>query len=172
MSPKFLICENPFPGEGETSEFVLHNHFPRFLSKVEELDFDELEEIPEKPFYDVLYINSEGVMEIYRLETTDIINKAKEEDDYDDILFQANEFYVRYLQELEKLDGNKPGFPVKDFSKEMPGLKILHSSDRWTIVYNGLVADFHTEEEMDEFLEKDLEIPESLLDKGIINNFE
>jgi hypothetical protein len=171
-TPKFLICENPFPVEGETAEFVLHNYNPRFLSKIEALDFDEIEDTPEKPFSDILYVNSEGVMEVYRMEIIDFYNNTAEEDLYDDTLFQANNFYIKYLQELEKLNDTEPGYPVKDFSKDMPGMKILSSPDRWTVVYNGLVADFKSEEEMDEFLERELEIPQSVLDKGVINNFE
>jgi hypothetical protein len=69
-------------------------------------------------------------------------------------------------------EGEKPGYPVKDFNKDLPGLKILQASDTFTLVYNGLVADFKSEEELDEFLEQDLEITQSMLDQGIINKFE
>ena len=68
--------------------------------------------------------------------------------------------------------GGKEGFPVKDFSPELPGLKILQSSTNWTVVYNGVIAEFPTEEEMDEFLENDLDIEPELLNNGVINEFE
>jgi hypothetical protein len=171
-TPKFLICENPFPEEGETAEFILHNYKPRFLSEVEALDFEEIEDVPDKPFSDILYVNSEGSMEVFRLQIIDYYETNEEEDYYINTLFKANNFYAKYLQELENLNGTKPGYPVKDFNKEIPGMKILHSPDRWTVVYNGLVADFKSEEEMDEFLEEELEVPQHILDKGVINNFD
>lgn len=73
---------------------------------------------------------------------------------------------------MEKEEGVTPGFPVKDFNPELPGLKILHAPDLWTVVYNGMVAEFGSEEEMDDFLETDLNIESDLLDKGVINQFD
>lgn len=169
-NPRFLIANNPFPNGEETAEFILHNYRPRFLAKVEQLDFEELEQQSEKPFCDVLYISAEGVMEIYRIEIAEFYDKA-DDDTFTDLLFRSNSFYVKYLQELDNEEGGKPGFPVKDFSKELPGLKILHAPDRWTVVYNGMVADFTEEEEMDAFLESELGITADLLDKGVINQF-
>ena len=73
---------------------------------------------------------------------------------------------------MEKEEGLTPGFAVKDFNPELPGLKILQAPELWTVVYNGMVAEFGTEEEMDDFLESDLNIETELLDKGIINQFD
>jgi hypothetical protein len=168
---KYLICNDIMAKEGQPAEFVLHNHHPRFLAKVEELDFDELENRPEKPFADILYVNGKGAMVIFRLTVTEYYERADEEDILDE-LFPARDYYTQYLQEIESEESGKEGFPVKDFSPELPGLKILQSSVNWTVVYNGVIAEFSTEEEMDEFLEHDLNIEPELLDKGVINEFE
>jgi len=108
---------------------------------------------------------------IYRLTVTEYYERA-EEDDVLDELFPARDYYTRYLQDIEAEDGEKEGFPVKDFSPELPGLKILQSADTWTVIFNGVIAEFSSEEDMDEFLEHDLEIEPELLDKGVINEFE
>ena len=168
---KYLICNDIMAKEGEPAEFILHNRHPRFLAKVEELDFEELEDRPEKPFADILYINGKGAMVIYRLTVTEFYEKA-EEDDVLDELFPARDFYTQYLQDIEAEDGEKEGFPVKDFSPELPGLKILHSADSWTVIFNGVIAEFSSEDDMDEFLEHDLEVEPELLYKGVINEFE
>lgn len=168
---KYLICNDILATEGQPAEFILHNHHPRFLAKVEELDFDELENRPEKPFADVLYVNGEGAMEIYRLTVTEFYERAEEEDVLDE-LFPARDYYTRYIQDIEAEDGGKKGFPVKDFSAELPGLKILQSPDSWTVIYNGVIAEFSAEEDMDDFLEHDFGIEPELLDQGVINQFE
>jgi hypothetical protein len=168
-TPKFLICSDPM--NEESAEMILHSHRPRYLAQVTPIAFTEIENRPEKPFADALYVNSEGVMEIYRIGVTEIYDRA-EEDDLQDELFPATDYFCKYLQLMEQEEGVTPGFPVKDFSSELPGLKILHAPDLWTVVYNGMVAEFGTEEEMDDFLESDLNIETELLDKGVINQFD
>lgn len=168
---KYLICNDILAKDNQPAEFILHNHHPRFLAKVEALDFEEIENRPEKPFTDVLYINSKGAMEVYRLEIYEYFEKADEEDILDE-LFPAREYYSRYLQEMEKEDGNQTGFPVKDFNSELPGLKILQGHEIWTVIYNGIIAEFDSEDSMNEFLEHDLNIEPDLLDQGLINQFE
>ena len=168
---KYLICNDIMAKGDQQAEFILHNHHPRFLAKVEELDFEELENRPEKPFADILYVNGAGAMVIYRLTVTEYYERA-EEDDVLDELFPARDYYTQYLQDIDAEEDGKEGYPVKDFSPELPGLKILQSSVNWTIVYNGVIAEFTSEDEMDEFLENDLHIEPELLDKGIINEFE
>lgn len=171
-TPPFLICHHPFASEDEPAEFILHNAHPRFLAKAEALDFEELETRPDKPFGDVLYINSEGTMEIYRLTISEFYDRADDNDFLQVLLQGGHDFYVSYLDQVAEDEGEKPGHPVKDFNKELPGLKILQAPDRITLVYNGLIADFNSEEELDEFLEQDLGITQSMLDQGIINKFE
>ena len=149
---------------------ILHTHRPKFLSQVTPIAFTDIENRPEKSFADALYVNADGVMEIYRIEVTEAYDHAAEEDIQDE-LFPAADYFCRYLQLMEQEEGLKPGFSVKDFNPELPGLKILHAPDLWTVVYNGMVAEFGTEEEMDDFLESDLNIETELLDKGIINEF-
>ena len=168
-SSKFLICSDPL--QEESAEMILHSHRPRFLAQVTPITFTEIENRPEKAFADALYVNTEGVMETYRLVVVETYDKS-EEDDILDELFPAADYFCRYLQLMEEEEGVKPGFPVKDFSNELPGLKILHAPDLWTVVYNGLVAEFGTEEEMDDFLESELNIETELLDKGVINQFD
>ena len=168
---KYLICNDLNAAEDHPAEFILHNHHPRFLAKVEELDFEEIGTIPEKPFADILYVNGAGAMVIYRLTVTEFYEKA-EEDDVLDELFPARDYYTQYIQDIEAEEGGNEGYPVKDFNPELPGLKILRSSVNWTVIYNGVIAEFATEEEMDEFLETELDIEPELLDKGIINEFE
>jgi hypothetical protein len=170
-TPKFLICNDFMSDQEGLNEFILHNHRPRFLAKVNEIAFEEIVKTPEKLFADVLYVNSEGVMEIFRLEIIENYDRSNEESLHDE-LFSATEYYTNYLQDMEKEDGQTPGYPVKDYSTELPGLKILQAPGNWTVVYNGLVAEFTTEEEMDEFLEHDLEIEPELLDQGVINRFD
>lgn len=170
-APKYLICNDILAKDGEPSEFILHNHHPRFLAKVEALDFDEIENQPEKPFADVLYVNATGTMEIYRLEVIEYFEKADEEDVLDE-LFPAREYFTHYLQDIEKEEGIKSGYPVKDFNAELPGLKILQGHETWTVIYNGVVAEFDSEDNMNEFLEHDLDIEPELLDKGVINQFD
>ncbi len=167
---RYLICNDILASEDQPAEFIFHNQHPRFLAKVESLEFEEIENRPEKPFADVLYINTEGVLEIYRIEAYEFLERADDEEILDD-LFPARDFYTSYLQQLDQEDGNKPGFPVKDFSPELPGLKILHGHETWTVVYNGVIAEFDSEDNMNEFLEHDLEIEEDLLDQGVINQF-
>jgi len=166
---KFLICSDPF--NEESAEMILHTHRPRFLAQVTPIAFTDIENRPDKSFADALYVNADGAMEIYRLELTDAYDHAGE-DDIQDELFPAADYFCRYLQLMEQEEGLKPGFSVRDFNPELPGLKILHAPDLWTVVYNGMVAEFGTEEEMDDFLESDLNIETELLDKGIINEFE
>jgi len=168
---KFLICNDILANEDQPAEFILHNQHPRFLAKVESLEFNEIENTPEKPFADVLYINSKGTMEIYRIEAYEFYERADDEEVLEN-LFPSRDFYTQYLQQMDQEDGNKPGFPVKDFSPELPGLKILHGHETWTVVYNGVIAEFDSEDNMNEFLEQDLEIEEELLDKGVINQFD
>jgi hypothetical protein len=170
-TPKYLICNDIMVEEGLPAEFILHNHHPRFLAKVEELDFEELENRPEKPFADILYVNGAGAMIIYRLTVTEFYERAEEEEVLDE-LFPARDYYTRYIEDIEAEEGGKKGFPVKDFSPELPGLKILQSAEIWTVIYNGVIAEFSSEEDMDEFLEHDLNIESDLLDKGVINQFE
>ena len=170
-TPKYLICNDIKAAADQPAEFILHNHHPRFLAKVEELDFNELEEIPQKPFADILFINSKGEMLVFRLTVTEYFERAEDEDLLDE-LFPARDYYTAYLQEIEAEEGGQEGYPVKDFSSELPGLKILHSTDNWTVVYNGVIAEFSNEDDMDEFLEHDLNIEPELLDKGVINEFE
>jgi hypothetical protein len=110
-------------------------------------------------------------LEVFRIEVDDIYDRTEEEDLQDE-LFPATDYFCKYLQLMEQEEGTKPGFPVKDFNPELPGLKVLQAPELWTVVYNGVVAEFGTEEEMDEFLENDLNIESELLDKGIINQFE
>lgn len=166
--PKFLICSNPL--NEESAEMILHAHRPRFLAQVDPISFDEMEARPDALFADALYVNTDGAMECYRIQLIDLYDRSDEESVQDE-LFPATDYFCNYLQLMEKEEGVKPGFPVKDFSPELPGLKILHASDQWTVVYNGLVAEFGTEDEMDEFLESELEIESDLLDKGVINQF-
>jgi hypothetical protein len=166
---KFLICSDPL--NEESPEMILHTNRPRFLATVTPISFPEIENRPEKAFADALYINTDGEMEIFRIEVADIYDRTEEEELQDEI-FPATDFFCKYLQLMEQEEGSKPGFPVKDFNPELPGLKVLHAPELWTVVYNGLVAEFGTEEEMDEFLENDLNIESELLDKGIINQFE
>ena len=168
-APKFLICSDPF--HEESPEMILHSHRPRFLAQVTPISFGEIEKRPENPFADALYVNAEGVMDIYRIVVQEIIDRSEEEE-FQDEVFPAADYFCKYLQLMEKEEGHTPGFPVKDFNPELPGLKILHAPGLWTVVYNGLVAEFHTEEEMDDFLESDLDIESDLLDKGVINQFE
>ncbi len=168
---KYLVCTDILAKEGEPSEFILHNYHPRFLAKIEALDFEELDNQPEKPFADVLYINSKGQLEIFRLEVCQYFERADEEDIMDE-LFPAREYYTRYLQDIDKEEVGKTGYPVKDFSPELPGLKIMQGHDTWTVIYNGVVAEFESEDSMNEFLEHDLEIEQDLLDQGIINQFD
>jgi hypothetical protein len=165
---KYLICNDILATGDQPAEFILHNHHPRFLSKVEELDFEELEDRPEKPFADILYVNGLGSIKVYRLTATEYYERASDDDVLDE-LFPARDFYTRYLQDIDLEEIGKEGYPVKDFSPELPGLKILKSSDNWTVIYNGVVAEFSTEEGADEFLEHDLNIEPDLLDKGVIN---
>jgi hypothetical protein len=168
-TPKFLICSDPL--NEESAEMILHSHRPRFLAQVTPITFDEIENRPEKPFADALYVNTEGVMEIYRIAVVDIYDRS-EEDDLQDEVFPAVDYFCKYLQLVDQEEGVTPGFPVKDFNPELPGLKILHSPVSWTVVYNGMVAEFGTEEEMDEFLESHLNIETDLLNKGVINQFD
>jgi hypothetical protein len=168
-TPKFLICNDPL--NEESVEMILHANRPRFLAQVMPITFGEIENRPEKPFADALYVNADGVMEIYRIGVVDSYDRVAEEDVQDEV-FPAAEYFCKYLQLMEQEEGLSPGFPVRDFNEELPGLKILHAPDLWTIVYNGLVAEFHTEEAMDDFLESELNIETDLLDKGIINQFE
>ncbi len=170
-APKFLICNDYTQHEESLNEYILHNYRPRFLAKVSAIDFEEIATPDEKIFADALYVNAEGVMEIYRIEIAEFYDKADEED-FHEQLFSAANYYTQYLQHLEKEEGEKPGYPVKDYCDELPGLKILQAPGNWTVVYNGLVAEFGSEEEMDEFLEHDLEIEQELLDQGIINRFD
>lgn len=170
-TPKYLICNDIMAAEGQPAEFILHNHHPRFLAKVEQLDFDEIENRPEKPFADILYVAGDGAMLIYRLTVTEFYERAEEVDVLDE-LFPARDYYTSYIQDIESEDDGKEGFPVKDFSPELPGLKILQSTEIWTVIYNGVVAEFTSEDDMDEFLEQDLNIEPDLLDKGVINQFE
>ena len=142
-TPKFLICSDPL--QEESTEMILHAHRPRFLSQVTPIAFADLEQRPEKPFADALYVNAEGVMDIYRITVVETYDRSEEEDVLDE-LFPATDYFCKYLQLMEKEEGVKPGFPVKDFSKELPGLKILHAPDLWTVVYNGVVAEFGTED--------------------------
>lgn len=168
-TPKFLICSDPM--NEESSEMILHSHRPRFLAQVTPISFDEIATRPEKPFADALYVNTEGVMEIYRVVVVEIYDRSEEEDVQDEV-FPAADYFCKYLQLMEQEEGVTPGFPVKDFNPELPGLKILHAPDLWTVVYNGMVAEFGTEEEMDDFLETNLNIETELLDKGVINQFD
>jgi hypothetical protein len=168
-TPKFLICSDPL--NEESTEMILHTHKPRFLAEVTPISFDQIEERPEKPFADALYVNFEGEMEIYRIQVTYIYDRVEEEDIQDET-FPAADYFCRYLHLMEKEEGVTPGFAVKDFSPELPGLKILQAPALWTVVYNGLVAEFGTEDEMDEFLESELNIESDLLDKGVINRFD
>ena len=168
-TPKFLICSDPL--QEESAEMILHSHRPRFLALVTPIAFTEIENRPEKIFADTLYVNTDGVMETYRLVVVETYDKT-EDDEILDQLFPAADYFCRYLQLMEEEEGLKPGFPVKDFSNELPGLKILHAPDLWTVVYNGLVAEFGTEDEMDDFLESELNIETELLDKGVINQFD
>jgi hypothetical protein len=116
-------------------------------------------------------VAGDGAMLIYRLTVTEFYERAEEVDVLDE-LFPARDYYTRYIQDIEAEDGGKEGFPVKDFSPELPGLKILQSTEIWTVIYNGVVAEFTSEDDMDEFLEHDLNIEPDLLDKGVINQFE
>ena len=168
-TPKFLICSDPL--NEESAEMILHSHRPRFLAQVTPISFAEIENRPDKPFADALYVNAEGIMVIFRIVVVDIYDRS-EEDDLQDEVFPAVDYFCKYLQLEEKEEGLNPGFPVKDFNSELPGLKILHAPSLWTVVYNGMVAEFGTEEEMDDFLETDLNIETDLLDKGVINQFD
>jgi hypothetical protein len=168
-TPKFLICSDPL--NEESAEMILHSHRPRFLAQVIPIAFGDIENRPEKSFADAMYVNADGVMEIYRIVVVESYDRAEEEEIQDEI-FPATDFFCKYLKLMEQEEGVTPGFPVRDFNPELPGLKILHAPDIWTVVYNGLVAEFHTEEEMDDFLETDLNIESDLLDKGVINQFD
>ena len=168
---KYLICNDILAKEDQPAEFILHTQHPRFLAKVEALEFEEIENRPEKPFADILYINQKGEMDIYRLEIYESFERA-DDDDILDELFPARDFYTEYLQQMDKEDGNKSGYPVKDFTEELPGLQILQGHGTWTVIYNGVIAEFDSEDGMNEFLEHDLDIEPELLDKGIINQFD
>jgi hypothetical protein len=168
-TPKFLICSDPL--NEELAEMILHTHRPRFLAQVTPILFTEIENRPEKPFADALYVNTDGTMDIYRIAMVETYDRADEEEVQDE-LFPATDYFCKYLQLMESEEGAKPGFPVRDFTPELPGLKILHAPDLWTVVYNGVVAEFGTEDEMDDFLESDLNIETGLLDKGVINQFD
>ena len=91
---KYLVCNDFFTKEEELSEFILHTQHPRFLAKVEALDFDEMENQPEKPFADVLYVNGQGTMDIYRLEVCQYLEKADEDDVLDEILDHIGDMII------------------------------------------------------------------------------
>lgn len=168
-TPKFLICHDPVHDEAE--EMILHSQRPRFLARVTPISFQGIGDQCAKPFADALYVNSDGSLDCYRIEVVETFDRAEEEDVLDE-LFPATDYFCSYLILMEKEEGVTPGFPVRDFSDELPGLKILHAPGLWTVVYNGLVAEFASEEEMDDFLESNLDIEPELLDKGVINEFD
>jgi len=101
---KYLICNDILAKEEQPAEFILHTQHPRFLAKVEALEFEEIENRPEKPFADILYINPKGEMDIYRLELYESFERA--DDDILDELFPARDFYTEYWQQMDKEDGN------------------------------------------------------------------
>jgi len=166
----FLLCSNPVSKEKTPDEYILHTRKPRFLAKATPISFDEITEDCSLPFVDMLYLNPDGEMEIIHIEIIDRIDRTDDEE-FTLSLFQAHDWYFNVIREYDKMDKLNPSVLLKDFSPELPGLKILQAPNRWAVVYHGLVAEFDNEEAMDEFLERDLEIASSLLDKGIINHF-
>ena len=166
----FLLCSNPISKDNTLDEYILHTQKPRFLAKAIPISFDEITEDCSLSFIDLLYLNPDGEMEIVHIEIVDRIDRADDEE-FTHSLFHAHDWYVNVIQEYDKMDELKSSVLIKDFSRELPGLKILQAPNRWAVIYHGLVAEFDKEEDMDEFLERDLEIASSLLDKGIINHF-
>ena len=166
----FLLCSNPLSKENLEDEYIFHTQKPRYLAKATSISFEDITEDCKLPFVDLLYLNSDGEMEIVHLEIIDRMDRADDED-FTLSLFRAHDWYFNVIREYDKLEKLKPSVLIKDFCHELPGLKILHAPNRWAVIYHGLVAEFDNEEDMDEFLESELEITSSLLDKGIINHF-
>ncbi|QZE12924.1 hypothetical protein K4L44_10020 [Halosquirtibacter laminarini] len=168
---KFLLGVNPTSNNENDFEVVFHNQFPFFSSKVYPISIQDLseKEVPMSTYS--AYINGEGDLEIFRIEMMGY-DKNRELEDYIEHLKSLEEWYLDYLSWLDERELGKPGVAIKDFSTEMPGLKIIKDSEGYMLLGHQLVVTFENEDDMDAFLEQELEIPESKLDHGIINTFE
>ncbi|MCT4673626.1 MAG: hypothetical protein ACPGSG_07580 [Prolixibacteraceae bacterium] len=171
QEPKFLLGNNPLQTEEAEYDIVFHNHYPFFSCKVYPISIQELSEkdVPMSTF--LAYINGEGELEIFRVELMGY-DKHKELEDYIDLLKQLEQWYFDYLSWMDEKEFGQGGVLIKDFSSELNGLKIIKDPEGYMILAHTLVVSFENEDDMDAFLEQELEISNELLDQGVINTFE
>ncbi|MDC1106050.1 hypothetical protein OAT16_05050 [Prolixibacteraceae bacterium] len=171
IGSKFLLGIDPKSDIEENYDVVFHNQFPFFSTNVYPISIQELsvKEVPMSTY--MAYINGEGDLEIFRIELTNC-DKHKDLGDYIENLKQLEAWYGDYLMDLDKKELGQPGVVIKDFSPELSGLKIIKDAEGYMVLGHKLVVSFENEDDMDAFLEQELEISATLLDQGIVNTFE
>ncbi|QZT38206.1 hypothetical protein K5X82_04710 [Halosquirtibacter xylanolyticus] len=171
INPKFLIGVDPKSNIENDYDILFHNHFPFFSTKIYPISIQELseKEVPMSTY--MAYINGEGDLEIFRIQLMSF-DKHKELGDYIENLKQVEAWYGDYLAYLDEREFGHPGVLIKDFSSELSGLKIIKDPEGLMVLGHQLVVTFENEDDMDAFLEQELEISANLLDQGVINIFE
>lgn len=168
--PKYLISSDPFDTE-EPDEFFIHTESPSFLAKVYPISFGEIEKESDQVSFDMLYLNPEGEIEVFRFEMAKTFDTVSEDSCYE-TLAAAEEWYYNYVAEGDEEETGESGSLIKDFSKDMPGLKIIVAEDRSAVISKGFYAEFVSENELEEFLVNELGISAEMLDAGMINKVE
>lgn len=169
MTPKYLMAIDPFEEGEEQSEFIVHNEFPKFTAYVSPISVENIGDRPEQPFHDLIYLNPEGELELFRM--TLFVSEEASESEYASALSDLEHWYFKYVSETDFEECGKGGMLIRDFSNDVPGLKIIYAHGVWTLFVRGLVNDFNDEESLDSFLISDLLVPREVIDSGVINEF-
>ena len=171
MKSQFYLMENPKTGD-TNDQFIFHAKKPQFIAKIIsfEDDVEMVAQDEEGENITFFYINSFGFREIYTLTVVRVFDT--EEEKIQSKLKRMADWWASYLvwedQQQGRRGGTTAGLP--DYNQHCKGLKILYSthSQRWCVIYNGIVKTFDNEIEMDDFLIQKLYFKEIALEKGKI----
>jgi hypothetical protein len=152
--------------DSHRAEYILHTRKPRFLAHIEHLEFSDLPHKGKNKEIIINYLNPDGLLELIRLHVIDNIDL---EIDLSKILDRMADWYIAYLKWQDKKIGEQHGHLLRDYNSKVPGLKIVYGPPGWLVVYMGNVEVFRTEPEMDNYLEKYLNIDPGKLDEGYVN---
>lgn len=173
MKSQFFLVENPITQDTD-DQFIYHSKNPRFFAKIialeQDIEIATMQHVGENITF--FYINPDSIKECYTLVVTDNIDNATE-DQLQSKLKRMTDWWYNYLIWEDKQNVGVAGQKslLADWNENTPGLKILYSdfAGKWMIIYKGIVKTFENEFMMDDFLINKMDVKESNLKEGYLN---
>lgn len=168
---QFYLEEHPKEIDPD-DQYIRHTKFPRFVAKI--LSFQDEFEIAMQEWegenITFFYINADSLREVYCLVIVEKFDEAESEK-FESKLKRMADWWTDYLmwEDRQQVGAAGKASSLQDWNESTPGLKIIYSSNRWMIIYKGIVKTFEDEYSMDNYLMEKFNLTEEQLDKGILN---